>query len=180
MIKKHTYHAKGLLGFATLLFIVVGSGFTYAYFELATLERRYEAQLQLVANNELQARQAEQLQDTLDRSVEDRERLNSYFLNVREVADLLARTEQYMQQVGVLGEVGSIVPQPANDIGIATVALPYSVVGDRAQVMQVLRFMETLPYHSAVTDFALQGSANSSRVDAQFTVEVSYIEYDRN
>lgn len=180
MTKNHTLQTKGLLGVATLFFIVVVGGFIYFYLELTALERRYEAQLQLVANNKLQTKQAEMLQQTLDRSATDREKLDSYFLNVREVADLLAVTEQYMQRLGVVGEVGDISPQPSNEIGIATVIIPYRVTGDRTLVMQLLEFMETLPYHSAVTDLSVQGNVNSSRVDAQFTVEVSYIEYDRN
>lgn len=180
MIQKRTLHTKGLLGLTAIIFLAVAGGFVYGYFELITLERKYEAQLQLVANNAVQARQADMLQQTLDRSETDREKLNSYFLNVREVADLLAETEQYMQNIAVVGEVGSIEPQPANDIGIATVAIPYTVTGDRASVLQLLRFLETLPYHSAVTEFAMNGGQGSSRVEAQITVEVSYIEHDRN
>lgn len=177
-MKSPTVQSKGLLIFTSVVFVVVAVGVTYAYFTLIDLERRYEAQLQLVANNAVLARQADMLQQTLDRSVADREKLDSYFLNVREVADLLAETEQYMQNIAVVGEVGSITPQPANEIGIATVAIPYTVTGPQEQVRKLLHFLETLPYHSAVTSFAVKGDATTDRVEAQLTLEVSYIEHD--
>lgn len=178
MIKNRMLQTKTFLGITALIFLGVVAGFVYSYLELVALERKYEAQLQLVANNAVQAQQADRLQQTLDQSTTDREKLDSYFLNVREVADLLAETEQYMQHIAVAGEVGSITPQPANDIGIATVAIPYSVAGTRTQVLQLLQFLETLPYHSAVTEFAMNGNPSSSRVEAQITVAVSYIEHD--
>jgi|AntRauTorckE6833_2_1112554.scaffolds.fasta_scaffold01975_7 hypothetical protein len=179
-MRKRSLHTKGLFGFALLAFVLVASGFFYGYVELAALKRQYTAQLQLVANNAIQSQQADVLQRTLEQSTDDRKKLKSYFLNVREVADLLADTERYMEQILVAGEVGGIVTQPANDAGIAAVSIPYTVTGTRTSVLQLLEFLETLPYHSAVTKFSMRGNKNSTQVDATITLQVSYIEYDRN
>jgi D-arabinose 1-dehydrogenase-like Zn-dependent alcohol dehydrogenase len=173
-----TYTKSLLLISILLCFIVVGA-FVYGYYNLVSLERRYESQLQLVANNTIQAQQAQELQRILRNSESDRAQLKQYFLDTREVASLLATVEKYMNNISVTGEVGSITPQPVNDLGVAQVQIPYSVQGSRTNVQQLLRFLETLPYHSVVTEFSMQRRGdNESVVKAQITLAVSYIDHD--
>ena len=164
---------------ALLLCIGVVVGGVFFQQHLSSALTQFADQQQLLADAAETERIADALEIELQASAEEREELDSYFLNVVQIAQFLESVEQYAEQNGLLLDSQELRTQTVDESEVARVTIPYEVQGDRPAVIRFIELMETLPYHSQLDAVQVERvSPDVPLVRAFVTVTISYVEHD--
>lgn len=173
-ITKHTLHIFAI----AILFFVVAVGVTIGTHNLlGTAIQEYKQQLQLLANADERERTFFNLSRTLAESEVERAQLNTYFLDVVEIAQFLEMVESHARQSGLSLSSRTLSASDPDQYGVRQVRIPYSVTGQHDQVRAFIELLETLPYHSWLERIALE-QVQDNRYSAEVEVVVSSYTYD--
>lgn len=167
-----------VIGAAVLSIGAVAGGVLFQQHLTGTITE-YTEQLQLLADAAETERIAGTLERELEESAEEREDLDSYFLDVVQIAQFLESVEQYADQTGLILDSQELRTTEPGEFNVASVSIPYEVQGDRAAVIRFIEMMETLPYHSHLDTVEVERvNPDVSLVRAFVTVTISYVEHD--
>lgn len=112
----------------------------------------------------------------------EREEVESFFLDVVRMAKLLEQIEQYAQSRGLSLESNQLRHvQNEDSLFISDVRIPYQVAGNVKEVYSFLNLLEAVPYHSSVEELKINlQSSGLNLATAEVVLVVSYIQYDKN
>lgn len=141
-----------------------------------------QEQLQTLANEQAFAGQYEELLETMDTVATDQALLNEFVLqDDRDTIDLLSQLDAIAAQQQVILETNQLQENPKDDF-FNLITLAYSIEGEAAAVMRMIRIFETLPYHGEITQLNLDRSINSETgvptLKAAITLLLTIRKYD--
>ncbi len=170
-----------LLSFVAFILTVVG--LVWVAYLIQQKGVQYETELALVASADQQAQLAQSLQQQLQATEAERQQLETYFLDVVQVAQFLEQIETYARANNLrlrstsLNEVTESVSATTQ---LMRVRIPYEVSGSRFAVMRFINLLETLPYHSDIQRLRLRSATNDAeQVTAEIELLISSQLYDR-
>ena len=172
--------ARNFLLIATVVFFVVAGGGAAAWLLLLDKGSEYHEKLQLAANVSEREQSVQELFTLIDDTQAERTELESYFLDVVQIAQLLEQIEQYANNNDLIlssQQLQQITTTDNSDI--AQVRIPYEVEGSRSQVLAFVELLEALPYHGFMERLDIRTSDNNpAQVSADVVIVVSYRQYD--
>lgn len=97
----------------------------------------------------------QQLMQVLDETKEERESLNTRFVQDEEVINLLALIETLGKEQGVILTTDSLTVEPENEY-FEVLVIKIATVGQYPQVMNLLSLIENLPYQTSIHSVDMQ------------------------
>ncbi|MFM2339532.1 MAG: hypothetical protein RLZZ360_168 [Candidatus Parcubacteria bacterium] len=160
------------LGIATLYFAVVLSVLIYAYVSVHSQKADALALATTLAEQTSKQSIARSLAATFDATIDVRTEIASYFLEEKETITFIAEIEALAQALGV-----SIEPTALDFVttesGRRELKTGFAVKGTRTAVLQFMKAIETIPYHSRIASLQVVGNDNewSGQVDLFVTIK---------
>ena len=173
--------ASRTLFISSLVFLIGVGAAGWMWSSVTELSNTYHEQLQLAANVAERESASQQLYTLVAETADERAAIESYFLDVVEIASFLEQVEQYAANNGLLLESDRLQELPLeDDERIVQVQIPYSVEGTRTDVLQFVELLETVPYHGHMQRMELETLGHDEgRVFASEVIRLSYMQYDR-
>ena len=133
-----------------------------------------------VADFEAREKTYRTLENLIETTQQDRDELSTYVLTEEGTIDFLATVERLAVEQGVTLNTNSLRVLEGKGL-FDTLVISYSLEGKKAYVDSMLLLMETLPYHSFVSDVRLEYSSVEGVRFTKGTVEltISLLNYDR-
>lgn len=162
----------------SLLFFLGSVGVTVFMLNMITREgMKLEDQMQTIGENNLIAKQYEDLQASLLASEQDRAVLNSYLLTEGQTVHFLSDIETFAKQLSLELITDSLTVNPVPNKDFQKIDLKFRVSGSKEQLLTFVSLLETLPYYSRLEAMTLKQQSNEGW-SATLTLMVGLHTYD--
>lgn len=156
------------LGIATVYFVTFGLVLIYAFVTVQSQRAETMNLRTTLAEQNTKQAAARTVESTISSTETVRTELSSFFLPEKDTISFIAEIEDLAGAVGVSIETTALdIVRPAD--AVPELKTGFVVKGSRAAVMNFLRAIETLPYHSRVP---VMNMADQGDATWQGTVEV--------
>ena len=147
------------LGIASVYFLFFTMVLLYAFVTVESQKAETMSLRTTLAEQTTKQAAARTVKGTIEVTETVREELSSYFLPEKETISFVAEIE------GLAGAVGVSIETTALDIvrppeGAAELKTGFVVEGSRAAVMNFMKALETLPYHSRIPTLRLENGGD--------------------
>ena len=161
-----------LFVFSLFLLLFTAAAALYICITLESEGKKLVERLQAVRDHEILARQHAEFNRQLENTKEERTALENYVLAGESgTVDLLSSFDEISSNLGVELDTKELaVAEQSDDFHELSVTL--SVEGGEAEVMQFLKLLETLPYHSQVSNFAAERQAGQLELNLAIVVSI--------
>jgi len=171
---------KALIIFSTLIFLgsVLGVFLLWQY--LQSEGSQLVSQAKEIADFNALEQTYRDLENLVNQTQADRDELNAYVLTENETVDFLAAIEQVAVEQAVELTTNSLQVTEGKDF-FDTLTISYSVDGPKNNVDALLLLLETLPYHTFISNISLNYTPTNggSTVKGSIALTVSLLNYDR-
>ena len=166
---------------ASLVFLAMFSVAIFMWHAVNEKGLRYEEKLELAASVSERQTDVQRLYRLLAETADERDRIESYFFDVVEIATFLERIERYATQNQLLlesNQLQELVSEEGQEV--RQIRIPYQVEGERVAVLEFMSLLETIPYHGWLEQMQIRTAHNDpGYLTASVTIVVSYIQHDR-
>lgn len=167
---------------ALVVFVVALGGSLGIWFSLEGRGADFAGQLQVATNVAAQEEAIQTLYAIVADTEIDRLAIESYFLDVVQIAQLLEMIEQYAAEQDLQLESVQLQQLGTNNAeadGISQVRIPYRVSGTHEAVLGFVELLEAIPYHGYMEQLTITRPAHDQvQAEARVTIVVSYRQYD--
>ena len=166
---------------AMVVFITTSALAGWMWLYISEQGNLYHEQLQLAAAVTEREATAQALYQVVYDTTEQRAAIESYFLDVVEIAVFLEQIERYAEANQLILESDQLQEISADEVSdLSQIRIPYQLEGSRDQIIRFINLLETVPYHGYLERMQIISSrSNPDVASATVVIVLSYKRYDR-